>query len=64
MRISILSCHQLISYNVYVDSLDLRSSHVLGMCKDLLWGYQTLHRERVAIKVAFGFVTKHAASHG
>ena len=64
MRISIFSCHQLISYNVYADSLDLRFLHVLGMRKDLFWGYQTLNRERVAIKVAFGFVTKHAASHG
>jgi len=64
VRVSILACHQLISYNLYADSLDLRSSRELGMCKGLLWGYQTLHRERVAIKVAFGFVTKHAASHG
>lgn len=57
-------CHQLISYNVYANSLDLRSSYVLEMRKDLLWGYQTLHRNWVVIKVAFGFVKKHASRHG
>ena len=31
---------------------------------DLLRGYQTLHRNMVVIKVAFGFVLKHAARHG
>ena len=57
--LAVLSLH-----NVYALSLDLRLSHVLEMWIDLLRGYQTLHRERVAIKVAFGFVLKHAARHG
>src|SRR4051812_31003969 len=54
---------QLSLHIVYVLSLDLRLSHVLEMWIDLLWGYQTLHRDRVVIKVAFGFVLKHAARH-
>ena len=51
-------------HDVFALSLDLRLSHVPEMWIDLLWGYQTLHRERVAIKVAFRFVMKHAARHG
>ena len=51
-------------HDVYALSLDLRLSHVPEMWIDLLWGYQTLHRERVAIKVAYEFVVKHAAEHG
>ena len=50
-------------HNVLALSLDLRLLHVLEMWIDLLWGYQTLHRDRVVIKVAFGFVMKHAARH-
>ena len=41
-----------------------RLSYVLKMWIDLLWGYQTLLRTWVVIKVAFGFVLKHAARHG
>ena len=51
-------------HNVYALSLDLRLSHVLEMWIDLLRGYQTLLRNWVVIKVAFGFVMKHAARHG
>jgi hypothetical protein len=50
-------------YNVYAISLDLRSLHVLEMWNDLLRGCQTLFRNWVVTKVAFGFVTKHAARH-
>ena len=50
--------------NIYALSLDLRLSHVLKMWIDLLRGYQTLRRNRVVIKVAFGFVKKHAMRHG
>ena len=55
---------QLSLHIVYVLSLDLRLSHVLEMWIDLLWGYQTLLHNWVVIKVAFGFVLKHAARHG
>ena len=51
-------------HNVYALSLDLRLSHVLEMWIDLLRGYQTLLRNWVVIKVAFGSVMKHAARHG
>ena len=54
----------LVSCNVYATSSDLRLSHVLDMCSDLLRGYQTLHRNWVVIKVAFWFVMKHALRHG
>ena len=57
--LAVLSLH-----TVYVLSLDLRLSYVLEMWIDLLWGYQTLFRNWVVIKVAFGFVLKHAARHG
>jgi hypothetical protein len=50
--------------NIYALSLDLRLSHVFKMWIDLLRGYQTLRRNRVVIKVAFGFVKKHAMRHG
>ena len=49
---------------VYVLYLDLRLLHVLEMWIDLLWGYQTLLRNWVVIKVAFGFVLKHATKRG
>ena len=45
----------MVSCNVYATS---------GMCSDLLSGYQTLLRNWVVIKVAFGFVMKHALRHG
>ena len=51
-------------HNMYALSLDLRLSHVLKMWIDLLRGYQTLHRDRVVKKVAFGFVKKHAVRYG
>ena len=51
-------------HTVYILSLDLRLSYVLEMWVDLLWGYQTLLRNWVVIKVAFGFVLKHATRHG
>jgi hypothetical protein len=54
----------LVSSNVYATSSDLRLSHVLEMCSDLLRGYQTLHRNWVVIKVTFYFVMKHALRHG
>ena len=57
--LAVLSLH-----TVHVLSLDLRLSYVLEMWIDLLRGYQTLLRNRVVIKVAFGFVMKHAARHG
>lgn len=44
-------------------SLDLRLSFVLKMWIDLLRGCQTLLRNWVVIKVAFGFVMKHAVRH-
>ena len=56
--LAVLSLH-----TVYVLSLDLRLSYVLEMWIDLLWGYQTLLHNWVVIKVAFGFVLKHAARH-
>ena len=49
---------------VYLLSLYLRLLHALEMWINLLWGYQTLLRNWVVIKVAFGFVLKHAARHG
>ena len=49
---------------MYAVSLDLRLSHVLKIWTDLLRGYQTLLRNWVVIKVAFGFVKKHAVRHG
>ena len=64
VRISILSCHQLISYNVYADCLDLRSSHELGMCKGFTLGLWNATPWKGGYKGSFGFVTKHAASHG
>ena len=64
VRISILSCHQLISYNVYIDSLDLRSSCELGMCKGFTLGLSNATPWKGSYKGSFGFVTKHAASHG
>ena len=63
MRLTIILA-DLSLHIVYALSLDLRLSHVLEMWIDLLWGYQTLHRNRVVTKVAFGFVMKHAARHG
>jgi hypothetical protein len=63
MRLTIILA-DLSLHIVYVLSLDLRLSHVLEMWIDLLWGYQTLHRNRVVTKVVFGFVMKHAARHG
>ena len=57
--LAVLSLH-----SVYVLSLDLRLSYVLEMWIDLVWGYQTLLRDWVVIKLAFGFVLKHAARHG
>ena len=59
MSYIVLSLH-----NVYALPLDLRLSHVPKMWIDLLRGYQTLHRNRVVKKVAFGFVRKHAVRHG
>ena len=64
VRISILSCHQLISYNVYAYSLDLRSSRELGMCKGFTLGLSNATPWKGSYKGSFGFVTKHAASHG
>lgn len=49
---------------VYAMSLNLSLTHILGMWNVLLRGYQTLLRNRVVIKVAFGFDWKHAASNG
>jgi hypothetical protein len=63
MRLAILLA-VLSLHTVYVLSLDLRLSYVLEMWIDLLWGYQTLLRNWVVIKVAFRFVLKHAARHG
>lgn len=40
-------------------SLDLRSSLILRMCNSTLRGCQTLLRNWVVIKVAFGYVMKH-----
>ena len=57
--LAVLSLH-----TVYVLSLDLTLSYVLEMWIDLLWGYQTLLRNWVVIKVDFGFVLKHAARRG
>lgn len=57
--LAVLSLH-----TVYVLSLDLRLSYVLEMWIDLLWGYQTLLRNWVVIKVSFDFFLKHAARHG
>ena len=54
----------LVSCNIYATSSNLRLSHVLEMCSDLLRGYQTLLHNRVVIKVAFLFVMKHAMRHG
>jgi hypothetical protein len=51
-------------HNVYSMSLDLRLSQVLKMWIDLLKGYQPLLRNWVVIKMAFGFVMKHAVRHG
>ena len=48
---------------MYVLSLDLILLHVLEMWIDLLWGYQTLLRNWIVIKVAFGFVLIHTARH-
>ena len=50
-------------HNVYILSLDLRLSYVLKMWINLSRGYQTLLRNRIVIKVAFGFVKKHAMRH-
>ena len=63
LRLAII-CSSLSLHIVYVLSLDLRLSHVLEMWINLLWGYQTLHRNWIVIKVDFGFVRKHAARHG
>ena len=49
--------------NVYAKSLDLRLSFVLKMWINLLRGCQTLHRNWIVIKIAFGFVVKHAVRH-
>ena len=57
--LAVLSLH-----TVYILFLDLRLSYVLEMWIDLLWGYQTLIRKWVVIKVTFGFFLKHAARHG
>lgn len=62
MRLTIILA-DLSLHIVYALSLDLRLSHVLEMWIDLLWGYQTLHRNRVVTKVAFGFVMNYAARH-
>ena len=51
-------------HNMYALSLDLRLMHVLKMWIDLLRGYQTLYRNWAIINVAFGFLEKHAVSHG
>ena len=63
MRLAILLA-VLSLHTVYILSLDLRLSYVLEMWIDLLWGYQTLLRNWVVIKVAFKIVLKHAARHG
>jgi hypothetical protein len=46
---------------MYIVSLDLRFSHVLKMCIDLLRDYQTLLHNWEG---SFGFVKKHAVRHG
>ena len=48
---------------MYVGSLDLKLSYVLKMWNDLLRDYQMLLRNRVVIKVVFGFIKKHAVRH-
>ena len=63
MRLTIILAF-LSLHTVYVLSLDLRLSYVLEMWIDLLWGYQTILRNWVVIKVAFEFVLKHGARHG
>jgi hypothetical protein len=50
-------------HNVYAMSLNLRLKHVLKIWIDLLRVSQPLLRNRVVIKVAFGFVRKHVVRH-
>uniref|UniRef100_K4AIH5 Uncharacterized protein n=1 Tax=Setaria italica TaxID=4555 RepID=K4AIH5_SETIT len=42
----------------------LSLNNIYALSLDLRLGYQTLRRSRVVIKVAFGFVKKHAMRHG
>ena len=48
---------------MYVVSLELRLLYAFKMLNDLLRDYQMLLRNRVVIKVVFGFVGKHAMRH-
>ena len=54
-----LMCHQALSSGIPADSFDLRSPLILNMRNGMLWGYQTLLRNWVVIKVAFGCIVKH-----
>ena len=51
--------HQLVTSNIPTKSLDLRSPLFFTMRSGALWGFQTLLRNWVAIKVVFGCMMKH-----
>jgi hypothetical protein len=55
-------CESLVQHMFYVLRREL--AHVLGTVTDLLWADQTLLRDWVVTKVAFGLVQTHAARHG